>query len=394
MLLSPLHWLAQAVVVTMFSLRSLPQRKGAAAAAAFGIAGVVAVLVGMLSIAQGFRHAMTTGGSPAVALVFRSGADTEMTSIMNKEETRIIASAPTVTASSAELYVSLELPKRSTGTEANVPLRGVEAPAYRIRKGLRLIEGRRFEPGRNEVIAGCGAVAEFCGVDLGAKLDVNGQQWTIVGIFSDDGGVAESEIWADTSLLAAAYQRGTTFESVHARLGSADDFDRFKAALSADPRLNVKVVRETDYYAEQSRVVTNLITTLGTLVAALMGIGAVFGALNTMYSAVASRTREMATLRALGFGGGAVIVSVLAESLVLALAGGVAGGGAAYLMFNGYRAATMNLQSFNQVAFAFAVTPRLLAQGVAYAAMIGLIGGFFPALRAARQPVAAGLRAF
>ena len=351
---------------------------------------MVAVLVGMLSIAQGFRRAMTTGGSPAAALVMRSGADTEMTSIMSKEETRIIANAPGVVAASSELYVSLELPKRSTGTDANVPLRGVEAPAYRIRRGWRLCQGRRFEPGRNEVIVGAGAAAEFRGLEVGAKLDVNGQFWTIVGLFSDEGGLAESEIWADTSMLQAAFERGTSFQAVHVKLNSADDFGPFQAALCADPRLNVKVVRESDYYAEQSRTVTNLITTLGTLVAALMGVGAVFGALNTMYSAVASRTREIATLRALGFSGGAVVLSVLAESM--ALLGGSAGGLAAWLMFDGYRAATMNMQSFSQVAFSFAVTPMLLARGVACAAIIGFFGGLFPALRAARQPIAPALR--
>jgi len=387
------HWLGQTAVLTRFSLLTLPERKGAVAAATFGIAGVVAVLVGMLSIAQGFRHAMTTGGSPDVALVLRSGADTEMTSIMSKEETRIIASEPGVVASSSELYVSLELPKRTTGTDANVPLRGVEASAYRIRPGLRLREGRRFEPGRNEVIVGSGAAAEFRGLDLGAQLDVNGQAWTITGIFSDDGGLAESEIWSDTSTLQAAFQRGTSFQGVHVKLVSANAFDGFNAALNSDPRLNVKVVRETDYYAEQSRVVTNLITTLGTLVAALMGVGATFGALNTMYSAVASRKREIATLRALGFSGGAVVCSVLAESMTLALLGGTAGGGIAWLMFDGYRTATMNMQSFSQVAFGFAVTPSLLVQGVACAAVIGFIGGLFPALRAARQPIATALRA-
>jgi putative ABC transport system permease protein len=387
------HWLAQAAVLTRFSLQSLPERKGASAAAVFGIAGVVAVLVGMLSIAQGFGHAMTTGGSPEVALVLRSGADTEMTSFLNKEETRIIANAPGIIASSSELYVSLELPKRSTGTEANVPLRGVEASAYRIRPGLRLREGRRFEPGRNEVIVGTAAAGEFSGLDLGAQLDVNGQAWTITGLFSDEGGLAESEIWADTSVLQAAFLRGTSYQAVRVKLISAGAFDSFSAALASDPRLNVKVVRETDFYAEQSRVVTNLITTLGTLVAALMGVGAAFGALNTMYSAVASRTREIATLRALGFSGAAVVFSVLAESMSLALLGGTAGGGAAWLMFDGYRAATMNMQSFNQVSFAFAVTPSLLARGVACAAIIGFIGGVFPALRAARQPIAAALRA-
>ena len=214
----------------------------------------------------------------------------------------------------------------------------------------------------------------------------------MVGVFTADGGIAESEVWTDARVLQDAYHRGNSFQSVYAKLNSAGAFQQLKDALTTDPRLSVKVQRESDYYAEHSERVTQLITTLGFVIAILMAVGAVFGALNTMYSAVSARTREIATLRALGFGSGAVVVSVMIESLLLAMIGGVVGGGLAYLAFNNYHTSTMNFQSFSQVTFAFRVTPGLLVRGVAWAAVIGLIGGLFPAIRAARLPVAAALR--
>jgi putative ABC transport system permease protein len=393
-----LNWLSQITSVTLFNLRSIPERKGATAAAAAGIAGVVAVFVGVLSIAEGFRKTMTVSASPDTAVILRAGANTEMTSGFNREETRLIADAPGVARtaagplSSAELFVIINLPKRSTGTDANVPLRGVESAAFEVRDRLKIVRGRRFERGRNEVVVGAGAAREFAGLDLGRKIQVGRNEWEVVGLFTSDGGIAESEIWTDATVLQSAYQRGPTWQSVHAKLTSASAFQDFKDALTTNPRLNVKVVRQTDYYAEQSTRITSLIRGIGVLITALMGLGAVFGALNTMYSAVATRTREIATLRALGFGAGPVVVSLMIESLALALAGGTFGAGAAYFAFDGFTAATMNWQTFSQVAFAFSVTPVLLAQAIACATVIGLIGGLFPALRAARLPIAAGLR--
>jgi putative ABC transport system permease protein len=214
----------------------------------------------------------------------------------------------------------------------------------------------------------------------------------VVGVFSSGGAVADSEIWADSSVVQSVYQRGSSFQSVYGKLETPEAFDRFKEGLTTDPRLNVKVLRETDYYAEQSTLLIGLVTGLGTLVAVLMGIGAVFGAVNTMYTAVSARTREIATLRALGFGASPVVISVLGESLLLAVLGGLLGGGAAYLAFDGFQTATMNWQTFSQVAFAFQVTPRLLFQGIFYALFMGLLGGVLPAIRAARLPVAAALR--
>lgn len=392
------NWLQQIASVTLFNLRTLPERKGAAIAAAVGIAGVVAVFIGVLSIAEGFRAAMTVAGRADTALVLRSGSDSEMTSGLGREEVRLIADAPGIARTdagplaSSELFVIINLPKRSTGTDANVPLRGVEPAAFGVRDQIRIVQGRAFEPGRNEVVVGVGAAQAFAGLDLGRTIEVGRNEWEVVGLFSANGGIAESEIWTDVGVLQPAYRRGDTFQSVYVRLTSPGAFQEFKDALTSNPQLNVKVVRQSEYYAEQSTAVTEFITSIGVFIAALMGLGAIFGALNTMYSVVSARTREIATLRALGFGASPVVLSLLIEALVLALIGGLAGAVAAYLAFNGFRAATINWQTFSQVAFAFRVTPELVLRAMLWAGVIGLMGGLFPALRAARLPVAAGLR--
>ena len=393
-----MRWLSQVASITLFNLRSMLQRKGSAAAAIFGIAGVVLVFVAVLSIAQGFRHAMTASGREDTAIVLRSGASSEMMSGLGREETRIVAETagvargPQGQVASPELFVIIDLPKRSTDTSANVPLRGVEEPAFEVRDGLQIIEGRSFAWGRNEVIVGAGAAREFAGLDLGGSIEVGGEQWAIVGIFEDGGGISESEVWTDARLLQSAYRRGDSFQAVYTKLESAEAFTDFRDDLSTDPRVNVSATRQTDYYSEQSTMVTAIITGLGTLIAVLMGFGAIIGAFNTMYTAVSSRTREIATLRALGFKSGPVVVSVLIESVVLAIIGGLIGGALAYFVFNGFRAATINFQSFSQVAFTFYVTPTLLIQGAILAAFIGLVGGLVPAIHAARMPVAAALR--
>jgi putative ABC transport system permease protein len=293
---------------------------------------------------------------------------------------------------SAELFVIVDIPKRSTGTDANVPLRGVQPGAFDLRGQVRIVQGRMFEPGRNELIAGVGAVNQFAGLELGNRLRWGESEWTVVGYFSSGGTLSESELWCDARVLQPAYRRGNTFQSVYARLEDDVAFNEFKDALTTDPRLDVKVMRESDYFSEQAETLHLIITGLGFFVAILMGIGAVFGAVLTMYSAVSARTREIATLRALGFSAGPVVLSVLAESLLLATVGGVVGGLAAYLAFNGYRAATLNWDSFSQVAFSFLVTPKLMALGLASALVMGVLGGLLPAYRAARLPVATALR--
>jgi putative ABC transport system permease protein len=341
---------------------------------------------------------MTVSGSPDGAIVLRSGADSEMVSGLGRDQTRVIADAPGVARTaqgplaSAELFVIIDLPKRSSGTDANVPLRGVEPAALLVRDNLKIIQGRMFDWGKDEVIVGCGAAQEFAGLQVGSKIKVGRYEWPVVGIFSANGGASESEIWTDAKVLQAAYNRGDSFQSVSVRLNSPAAFQEFKDSLTSNPQLTVQVIRQSDYYAQQSETITRLITTLGFLIAFLMAIGAVFGALNTMYSAVAARTREIATLRALGFGGSAVVVSLMLESLLLALVGGVIGGGLAYFAFNNFHTSTMNWQSFSQLTFAFRVTPELLVRGIVWSALIGLIGGLFPAIRAARLPIAAALR--
>ena len=390
--------LIQIFSVALFNLRSLPERKAAALTAAIGIAGVVGVLVGVLAIAQGFRRAMTVSGSPEIAVVLRSGADSEMTSGLERDAVRTIGDAPGLARnaagplSSAELAVIMTLPKRSTGTDANVPLRGVQQGAFDVRGNITMVAGRRFETGRNEVMVGSGAARAFAGLDSGSQLKVGLNTWDVVGIFAANVGIAESEIWADTAVLQPAYHRNNSFQSVYVRLTSASAYQEFKDALTTDPKLNVKVSRLSDFYEEQSTAVTKFITTIGVFIASLMGLGALFGALNTMYSAVAGRTREIATLRALGFGRGAVVCSVLVESVLLSILGGALGAAAAYLLFDGYRASTINWQTFSQVTFAFKVTPLLLGQAIAFATLIGIVGGLFPAIRAARLPISAGLR--
>ncbi|HUC85281.1 MAG TPA: ABC transporter permease [Candidatus Acidoferrales bacterium] len=394
----PLNWFSQIGSITKFGLMSLPQRRGAALAAVTGIAGVVAVLVGVLSIAAGFKQAMSASALPDGAIVLRSGADSEMVSGFGRDETRVIADSPGIARTaqgplaSPELFVIIDLPKRTTGTDANVPLRGVEPPAFQVHDNLKIVQGRMFDWGKDEVIVGRGAAQEFAGLEVGSKIQVGRYQWPVVGLFSATGGAAESEIWSDAKVLQDAYNRGDSFQSVSLRLNSPASFQQLKDSLTSNPQLNVQVIRLTDYYAQQSQTLTLLITTLGYLIAFLMAVGAVFGALNTMYSAVAARTREIATLRALGFGTGAVVVSLMLESLVLALAGGVIGGALAYLAFNNFHTSTMNFQSFGQVTFAFRVTPELLVRGIVWAALIGIIGGLFPAIRAARLPIAAALR--
>jgi putative ABC transport system permease protein len=392
------RWLSQVGVVTWLNVRTISQRLGASVATVVGVMGVVGVLVAVLSIGEGFKRTLVSAGSPDTAIVLRSGSDSEMTSGLTRDVTRIISEAPGVARSaqgpmaSSELYVVVDVPKRSTGTDANVPLRGVQPAAFQVRDEVKIVEGRVFQSGRNEVIVGRAASAEFAGLRVGDKKRWSGNEWTVVGIFSADGALAESEIWCDAGVLQPAYRRGSTFQAVYAKLESPETFDRFKDTLTTDPRLDVKVIRETEYYEAQSRTLHGIITGLGVSIAVVMAIGAIFGALNTMYSAVSSRTREVATLRALGYGSGPVVISVLLESLALALLGGILGGAVAYAAFNGYQAATMNWSTFSQVAFAFAVTPPLLVMGIVLALVIGLFGGLFPAIRAARMPVASALR--
>jgi putative ABC transport system permease protein len=321
-----------------------------------------------------------------------------MTSGLSGEHARLITEAPGITRgeggayASPELFVIINAPLMRSGTDANVPLRGVTPIALKVRPKVRIVEGRMFTPGSSEIVVGRAASRQFRGLTLGSSLRAGKMSWHVVGIFDAAGSVSESELWCDAHVLQSVYQRGNSYQSVYLRLETPETFQKLKDALTTDPRLNVTAIREPDYFAQQSQVMQSLIRTIGTGIAVLMGLGAIFGAVNTMYSAVANRTREIATLRALGFGRTPVVFSVLMESLALSLIGGTIGGLLAWAAFDGYQTATMNWQSFSQVAFSFAVTPALLMQGLFYAAVMGLFGGLLPAVRAARLPVVTALR--
>jgi putative ABC transport system permease protein len=390
--------LSQIIAVTGVNLRSLRERAGSSAVAVIGIVGVVIVFVGVLSIAEGFRTAMKTVGDENTVMVMRAGADSEMTSGMSGDQVRIIQDKPGIARdaegplASPELLVIVDHPLQRSGTDANVPLRGVTPRAFKVHTTVKIVEGRAFEPGRNEIVAGRAATRQFSNLTIGSSIRWGETEWQVVGIFEAGGSAAESELWCDARVLQPAYRRGNTYQSTILRLASHDSFDQLKDALTTDPQLNVTAIREPEYYERQSQTLQTVIRTIGVAIAGLMGIGAVFGAVNTMYNAVASRSREIATLRALGFGSLPVVVSVLAEAVALSLIGGVLGGLVAWAAFDGYQTSTMNFQSFSQVAFAFSVTPSLLGTALLYAVAMGLAGGLLPAIRAARLPIVTALR--
>lgn len=396
-----IRWFEQVWSVTLFSLLGLKQRLGSSLVTIVGIAGVVVVFIGILSVGSGFRQTLQTTGDPENVMVMRGGSSSEMTSGLLLEDVRVITDAPGLArderggraVASAELYVVLDLPRKGSDTPANVPLRGVDPETvFDVRGNVEILEGRAFEAGRNEVIVGRGAALEFDNLELGDDIVVSENTWKVVGVFSTGGTVADSEIWTDARVLQPAYRRGTSFQSVHARLARAEEFDTFKDALTSDPRLDVKVISESEYHSQQSVAFSAFITAIGIFIGLLMGIGAVFGAANTMYTSVSTRTREIATLRALGFGVGPVVFSVMAEALALAAIGGGIGAFLAYSIFNGFHAATINFQTFSQIAFSFAVTPTLMILGIVYAVVMGFVSCIFPAFRAALMPVATALR--
>jgi putative ABC transport system permease protein len=391
--------ISQTLAVTAMNLRSAPERLATSMVSVVGIAGVVLIFVGVLSIGEGFRRTLELAGSDRVAVVLRAGTTSEMTSSHSPDQARIIADAPGVEQgadgpiSSAELFTAVDVPMRSTDTPANAPLRGIGPAGTRTRENFRLTSGRMFVPGRNEIIVGRGAGATLSGLDVGKSVTWGNNTWQVVGTFTDGGSVAESEIWTDASVLQSAYALGGAFQTVRVRLQSLQAFREFKDRLTSDPRLNVNVLTERQFYAEQSSTLTVILRIAGTVLAVLMGVGAVFGALNTMYSAVATRAAEIATLRAIGFAGVPILVSVIAEAVLLGLIGGILGAAIAYVGFDGLQASTLNYASFSQVSFAFAVTPSLLVTAITYALLLGLAGGLLPAIHSIRQPVVDGLRA-
>jgi putative ABC transport system permease protein len=388
----------QILAVTALNLRNIPHRLGSSMVAVVGVAAVVLVFAAVLSMARGFERTMISAGTENTAIVLRSGATSEMNSGFSNEQVVIIENAPGVQRDgdkpivSPELYVIADVRMRRADADAMVPFRGVLASALEVRPQVKITEGRMFEPGKREIVAGRAANEEFVGLNVGQTIRFGQAEWDVVGVFDADGSVSESEIWTDVRVLQAAYNRGNSFQSVRVRLESPDSIEALEENLENDPRIDPDVMTEREYYSTQSGPMTQFIRAVGYPLTILMAIGAIFGALNSMYSSVSVRGKEIATLRALGFGPFPVMVSTIIESTLLALIGGLIGGVLAWLVFNGFQVSTLNGASFSQVVFAFAVTPDLIAQGLYAALVIGLVGGFFPAIRAARLPVAQALR--
>jgi len=388
----------QWIALCAISLGTLPRRIGASSVIVIGIAGVVAVLVSVLAMGVGLRHTLADGGRADRAIVLRGGSDVELNSNLTREDIAVISNAPGIAQDSsgkallsAELVTVVNVPKLDTGTDANVTLRGVGAKLMEVRPEITLTAGRMFHPAVRELIAGAGAAMQFRGLEPGKVLHFRNADWTVTGVFTSNGDVHESELLADADTVGSATER-TGFSSVLVKLVDAGAFDRFKDALTTDPQLKVDVQREPEYYAAQSKDLSRAINVIGNTIAVIMAIGAMFGALNSMYSAVAARGLEIATLRAIGFGAAPVMLSVMIEALVLALLGGLIGAAIAWLIFNGHSVSTLGA-AFAQVVFKLSVTRGLIVTGIVWACLIGILGGFFPALRAARLPVAEALRA-
>lgn len=389
----------QAASVTGVGVSTLGQRLGASSVVVIGIAGVVGVLVALLAMAEGYRHTVSSSGDEQTAIVLRGGSSAELMSVMTRDAITTIERAPEIARdadgrplASPELVVAANLPRRENAAEdGSVQLRGVGDMAWAVRPNVQLVEGRRFEPGKRELVVGKGARRQFAGLEPGAELRLGNQPWTVVGVFESGDGM-ESEIWADAEVVATTYRRGSSRASVFARLVSPSAFNAFKATLDADPRLQVEAQTTLAYFQGQSAGVSKVLRIIGIVVGSIMAIGAVFGALNTMFATVASRAREIATLRAIGFRGIPVVVAVMLETMLLAALGGVLGGLLAWLVFNGYTASTL-AGGVAQLTFEFKVSPELLWQGLKWALAIGFVGGLFPALRAATMPVTDALRA-
>lgn len=388
----------QASSVTGVGVSTLGRRVGASSVVVVGIAGVVAVLVAMLAMAEGYRESLSRSGSPDTAIVLRGASDSEVSSVLSRDNVDAIAQTAGIARdaqgkpiASPELVVAANLKLKDSPDTGSVQLRGVGPQAWAARPGLKLLSGRKMTPGLRELIVGKGAQAKFDSLSVGREVRLGSQSWRVVGVFSA-GNSMDSEIWADADVVASAYRRGSSRTSVLVKLTRPAAFKPFTRALAADPRLQVDATTTAEYYAKQSATMTKVIRIIGIVVGAIMAIGAVFGALNTMFATVATRAREIATLRAIGFGGLPVVVAVMLETMLLALLGGLIGGALAWLIFNGYTASTL-AGGTGMLTFQFAVTPELMWTGIQWALAIGFVGGLYPALRAARMPVVDALRA-
>ena len=384
----------------VYNIRSVRERWTSSLVAIVGIAGAVGVFVAMLALARGFQATLVSSGQPDNVIVEQAGADTEMTSALDLEAVHAIENAPYIKRQGRDALISPEVVvvanlqlRGPQGGDANVEVRGVATRVLSVRDNVHVVQGRFFTPGLYGIVVGKHATLAYAGLELGGTVRIGPGSWKVVGIFDSGGSAFDSEVWADSNVLNANYQRpNNVFQSITVKLGSASDFDAFQQAVTHSPHLQVQALREREYYANQSRTVTTLITVLGGLVALVMGLGAILAALNTMYSAVSERSREIAVLRAIGFGSGSIVLSFVSESLLIALAGGIVGC-LAVLPINGITTGTMNWQTFAHLSFAFRVTADLLGLGLLFALSMGIVGGLPPAIRAARANVATTLRA-
>ena len=391
--------LSQIVAVTLLNIQQLPKRLGTSLIIVVGIACVVGVLISVLAMATGFAETVANTGRDDRALVLRGGSQAELNSTLQRDSVFTISDAPGVKTdengraiASAEVMVIINLPRKDDPSEANVALRGVGPQAGQLRPEVEIIEGRMFTPGLREMIVGRGAQVQFAGLDVGERVMTRGSEWTVVGVFESAGDSHESEIMADVATVQSAFRRGNTVQSVVVLLESEADFEEFRESLTTNPTLAVDAIRESDYYASQSEQLSTLMYFVAYAVGGIMALGALFGALATMFTAIEARGVEIATLRALGFGAVPVVISVFAEALLLAVTGAIIGALAAWLFFSGNVVNTLG-GNFTQVVFPIAVTPSLALLGIIWAVAIGMLGALFPALRAARLPVAMALQA-
>jgi putative ABC transport system permease protein len=381
-----------------YNVRNLFVRWQVTLLAIFGIGLVVTVLVVLLAMAAGFRLALRATGSPANGIVVQRGSNSELSSFFNQEHANIISVDARVARgndgqplASREVVIVANMDRRIDGAPTNVTVRGVTPRAFDVREGITIVEGRRFTPGIDEVIVGERIHERIRGLDIGSRVAIQNRDWLVVGIFAADGGAFESEIWGSFEVMGPAFSRSGGQNSLTVRLADPETLAAFDEEIQADPRMQVQMVAERQYYEDQSAPVAIPLTALATFVSIVMGIGAVFGAMNTMYAIVAARTREIGTLRAIGFSRRSILFCFLVESIFLALVGGAIGCLLAFPM-NGFTTATGNTASFSEIAFAFRITPPSLIAGMIFALVMGVIGGLLPSARAARLPIASALR--
>ena len=378
--------------ITAMNLRNVLYRKGSSSVIVVGIAGVVAVVVALLSMSEGIKSALTEASHPDRVVVMRTGTQDEVTGWLSAAEVNVLKGIDGIETVSGELVVVVDLVTTQTGKPGVAVARGVGASAFELRPDLKVVAGRPFQPGKNELLVGVNASDTYAGLGLGSTVAFRNQSWDVVGYFDAGGQAHDSEVWMDLPIARAAFRRDGVVSTARALLDSGRDAALVRERIRQEPRLRADLVREQDFYAQQSAAKAGLVESFAYLIGVIMGLGAVIAAINTMYSSVSTRSVEIGTLRSLGFSNVPVVVSVMVEAMLLALVGGLVGSAVVYLVYDGFASSTLNVGSLSQVAFEFSVTPRLLLVGLGSALLLGAVGGLLPALRAARLPVIAALR--